>query len=419
MMNLFSRWDKYDLFLASPAQTLYVDYFSSFYYLGKKERKALLLFRPFIRIPQSYVLNALHKKLGENDACIEKRQSLLKSISGFIYKKTIFPMLQYMGLYHRRYKLKFSSDFRHWVEVITPDIIYSPVGNETIMKFLMEFQNVFPSKKYVFHSFDDWCRPAYKVLFSRHYVRRLDNLFKTLISKSDLLLSTTEMMSRDFEIRYGKKFKTFYNPVDVSIDTDVFIPFSDVNYHIVYIGKVAWHNAMAIQNMHDAIAHYNERYTKKIVLDIYTTTTKENLNYFKIKLDENVMLHRPIPNNEVISLLRNADFLFLPITVSVNVASFAKYSMSTKMGECLFSGTPLIYCGPEGIAMTSFIKENAIAFYTTENGAQPLLHLLERCVSKPSLALCVAEKGKTLAMSLFDKNRISREFYNSLMSLLI
>lgn len=418
MMNLFSRWNKRDLYLASPSQTPYMDYFSSFYYLGRKERKSLLLFRPWVRVPQSCVLSKAEKQSCENNVDGERKQSLLEFILFFVYKKTIFPILQYTGWYNRRYNLKISNDFKHWVEVVMPDIIYSPVSNEAIMKFLIEFQNVFPSKKYVFHSFDDWFRPAYKILFNRHYVQRLDNLFRVLISKSDLLLSTTNMMSKDFEIRYGKKFSTFYNPVDVSNDVNVLNPFSDVNYHIVYIGKIAWHNALAIQNMHDAIALYNEHYIKKIVLDIYTTTSKENLDYFKIKLDRNVILHHPIPNSEVVSLLRNADFLFLPITISINVASFVKYSMSTKMGEYLFSGTPLIYCGPDGIAMTNFVKENQVAFYTTENGPQSLLHLLEQCVGEPSFASYMAGKGKDLARCLFDKNKISEEFYNLFVSLL-
>ena len=44
MMNLFSKWDKRDLFLASPSKTPFMDYFASFYYLGDKECKPFCLF---------------------------------------------------------------------------------------------------------------------------------------------------------------------------------------------------------------------------------------------------------------------------------------------------------------------------------------------------------------------------------------
>lgn len=412
MMNLFSKWDKRDLFLASPSKTPFMDYFASFYYLGDKECKPFCLFKPWIKLPKSGVLDYV-----QNDADKNKTMPMMHKLLYHAYKKLAFPVLQYLGLYNRRYSLSVSAEFTKWVNEIKPDIIYSPVSNEAMMKFLMQCQRTFPSIKYVFHGFDDWCRPAYKVIFRTSYVQRLDNSYKNLISKSDLLLSTTEMMSKDFRIRYGKEFTTFHNPVDISVAEDMVTSFSDEKYHIVYIGKVAWHNATALRNMHDALSIYNASNAQKVVLDIFTSTEKEILNYFKIRIDNNVILHHSIPNAEVIPLLRGADILFLPITISQEVISFAKYSMSTKMGEYLFSGTPLIYCGPKGIAMTEFIEEQNIAFHTTENGSQPLLNLIRQCICNQAFALQVAEKGKKIAMSLFNKNEISMEFYRLLSTL--
>lgn len=412
MMNLFSKWDKRDLFLASPSNTPFVDYFASFYYLGDKECKPFCLFKPWVKLPKSGVLDYTQNVADKN-----RPISVIHKLLHYAYKKLAFPALQYFGLYNRRYSLSVSDEFTKWVNGIMPDIIYSPVSNEAMMKFLMQCQDAFPSIKYVFHGFDDWCRPAYKVIFRTRYVQKLDNSYKKLISKSDLLLSTTEMMTKDFRIRYEKEFTTFHNPVDVSIAGDIVTSFSDEKYHIVYIGKVAWHNATALRNMHDALSIYNASETKKAVLDVFTSTEKDILNYFKIKIDDNIILHHSIPNSEIIPLLRGADILFLPITISQEVVSFAKYSMSTKMGEYLFSGTPLIYCGPNGIAMTEFIEEQKIAFYTTENGSQPLLNLIKQCVYKQDLALQIAEKGKKVAMSLFNKDEISTDFYHLLSAL--
>ena len=412
MMNLFSKWDKHDLFLASPSKTPFVDYFASFYYLGDMECKPFCLFKPWVKLPKSGVLDYTQNVADKN-----RPVPAIHKLLHYAYKKLAFLVLQYFGLYNRRYSLSVSDEFTKWVNGIMPDIIYSPVSNEAMMKFLMQCQGKFPSIKYVFHGFDDWCRPAYRIMFKKHYVKRLDNLFRLLISKSDLLLSTTQNMSKDFSIRYGKHFITFHNPVDMSIAGDKVISFSDGSHHIVYIGKIAWHNAAAIRDMHEALSIYNSNETKKIVLDIYTSTDREILDYFRVKFDENVIFHDSVPNSDIIPLLRGADILFLPITISNEVASFAKYSMSTKMGEYLYSGTPVIYCGPEGIAMTAFIEENKVAFYTTQDGSKPLLRLIKQCLNQESQALQFVEKGKEVAMSLFNKNKISADFYRLLSGL--
>lgn len=409
MMNLFSGWNKCDLFLASPCKTKFVDYFMSFYYLGEKECRPFFLFRPWVKFSKSGVI---YSRI--NDAVKYDKEITLYRFLNRVYKKFAFPLLQYFGLYNRRYSLYVSTEFSRWVNGIRPDIIYSPVSNEAIMKFLIQCQKEFLSVKYVFHGFDDWCRPAYKVMFKTHYVHRLDNLYRVLISKSDLLLSTTEMMSKDFRYRYGKDFITFHNPVDISVSNNMTVSFDDEKYHIVYVGKIAWHNAEAIRNMNDALSIYNAHETKKIVLDIYTPSKMEILDYFKVKSNDNIILHHAIPNSEIIPLLRGADILFLPITISKEVALFAKYSMSTKMGEYLFSETPIIYCGPREIAMTAFVEEQKVAFYTTENGPQPLLNLIRQCLCNRDYALQLAEKGKEVAISLFNKNEISIKFYRLL-----
>lgn len=408
MMNLFSKWDKSDLFLATPERTPYLNNFSSCYFMGNKESRPFILFRPFVKLSDSIILKGANEMIKSLNGVHES-----KSLTKKLYRYFILPFLKYAGLYGRRYNLCLSDSFSDWLCAVKPDIIYSPVSNEAVMKFIIQCQNKFPEVKYVIHGFDDWLSPSYKVFMRDRYVHRLDRMYKKLISGAFLLLATTNKMADEYQKRYGREFTAFYNPVGcMDGDGSEKVVFQDGCCHITYIGKVAWHNADAIRDMHKALVCLDARSCRKCILDIYTNTSKDDLKYFKIPDDNFVHVHSSVSNSEIMPLLKGSDFLFLPITVSKDVAHFTKFSMSTKMGEYLHSGTPMIYCGPEGIAMTEFVKENKIALYTTESGYQPLLKILESLLESQSMLIEMCDRAKRLSYELFDKEIISEKFYS-------
>lgn len=414
MINLFSKWEKSELFLATPTRTPYIDSFSCCYYLGNKEQHVPLIFKPFVEVGKSEVF----------EGCESKKKLSCKSRNSLVYrlyKKYFLCVLQIFGFYDKRISISVSRDFKTWVDKIEPDIIYSPVSNSIILKFLLQCQKAFPHSKFIFHGFDDWIEPSYRVMFRRRYVRHVDSLYRCLISNSSLLLSTTKMMSEEYAKRYHKNFITFYNPVNLSINGELGTKkFSDNYIHITYIGKIAWHNAKAIANMQKAVSIYNREQSAHLVLDVFSQTGVEDMRYFKICQDENMRIHSAIPNNEIVSLLRGSNILFLPITVSKEVAAFTKFSMSTKMGEYLSSGVPIIYCGPDSIAMTNFIKENRVALFTSQDGEQALYDLLKECLNNVELMNETIKRGLELSQKLFDRDVVSNNFYrvlNSVVSL--
>ena len=408
MMNLFSKWNKSDLFLATPSKTPHIDYFSSCYYLGNKEQEIPLIFRPFIKVADSKVWTF------QDNGVKNRISSLPNKLTPRIYKKMVLPILQFLGFYDERFKLMMSVEFKAWIDKINPDIIYSPVSNRIILRFLLLCQKTFPTIKYVFHGFDDWFEPSYKVIFRKKYVTNTETLYRKLISNAHLLLSTTNMMAEEYERRYGKCFKTFHNPVNLSLNSPKIMIKPDNLIHITYIGKIAWHNAKAIINMQKAISMCNQFNHKSVVLDIYSQTSSEDIKHYGIIPDSNLIMHSPVSNNQIMSLLGNSDILFLPITVSKEVAAFTRFSMSTKMGEYLFSGTPIIYCGPEEIAMTKLIKDNKVALYTTLDGPKPLLDLIKVCLNEKLIVKNNIERGIRLSNDLFNLETVSTNFYKLL-----
>ena len=79
--------------------------------------------------------------------------------------------------------------------------------------------------------------------------------------------------------------------------------------------------------------------------------------------------------------------------------------MSTKMGEYLWSGTPVIYYGPKGIAMTEFLESYQCATIITEPNLKLLIDSVYQSITNPNIAKI--NKGKEIAMEYFNKDKMT------------
>lgn len=83
--------------------------------------------------------------------------------------------------------------------------------------------------------------------------------------------------------------------------------------------------------------------------------------------------------------------------------------MSTKMGEYLSTGTPMIYMGPPKIAMTEFLKDKDCAYVITENNINKLKKtILEGLNSQKN------NRSIEIANQFFNKEVISTNFKKEL-----
>lgn len=406
-INLFSKWPRNKLFCATPIQTPFAQEFCSCYFLGDKECKVIRPLNLFERVPHSGI-----QKVNRVDTT-----KAPFSFKRKVYKRWVMPILKYIDLYDERFQINLSEDFCKWVELIRPDVIYSSVGDISIAMFLLKFNARFPEIKLAIHGFDDWITPSYKILWSENHINKADALLSSLISKAVFLLSTTEMMAREYEKRYGRKFVTFHNPVEFKKTSIIQSNRQKTKLKLTYIGKVSSHNAKAISDMTKAVEHYNSASEVKIYFTIYTQSTKDVLDGFNIKCDAYTSIHPPIGNSAVAELLMNSNILYLPITITEEIKRFTRYSMSTKMGEYLASSTPVIYCGPEGIAMTEFFKELRCGICITTPGIQPLEDGLKYIMTHPAEIEDWKVRGKEIADKYFNKDTISNQFLEYLQSL--
>ena len=124
-----------------------------------------------------------------------------------------------------------------------------------------------------------------------------------------------------------------------------------------------------------------------LTLHIYSNVADEIKEKIARKYRKTVF-HDWVSHDEIPWILRNSRILYLPISIDKQTVKFTKYSMSTKMSEYLASGVPMLYHGPDGIAMTELLEKHQCAFVVKSNDERILLTLrgnLELPAQKPEM----------------------------------
>ena len=251
-----------------------------------------------------------------------------------------------------------------------------------------------------------------------------ENLMFECFKHADYLMCSSDFLKNDFSTKYNLEFHTFPNPVNLNsfFSYDISKAKDFDTLRITYIGKVSVHNAVALKNMQAAVIQFNKNNAyKPLIFDVYTQTNSQDCHRFGIHDCDCVKINAPVPNTQIPGVIKESDILFLPISVSPEVARFTKYSMSTKMGEYLASGVPVIYCGPEGIAMSNFVAGNNCAYNINSDDEASLIKAIEHIIN-PENKLEITQmtlNGIEISKQYFDINIISGKFADTIKSLSI
>src|SRR5690554_1902637 len=237
LSNLFQGWEKSRLavvcqgyLINSSTQT---DICETYYQLGHKEHNRIF---PFNLLKRKYYSGLIDFETAE----IEKIILVKSKLRVALLKGYITPFLRWIGITNFVSKIQLSEDLKKWMTAYQPDILYAQAQGREGILFCLEVQQ-FLNKPMVFHMMDDWPElEKERGLLGKYWGNRIDNEFQRLMSKSAFHLSISELMSMEYERRYGKEFIPFHNPIDL----DFWRRFQRSNYNlsdtptILYAGRV-------------------------------------------------------------------------------------------------------------------------------------------------------------------------------------
>lgn len=412
LTNLFADWRKEQLAVACSGYLLLdnidTETCNTYYQVGHKEKKWVFPFN-YLRRKYDSGLVKFDKKLQIQNLTIPKSKFRVKLIMDYFY-----PFVEYIGLSHSIYKTNLSADFRKWLDEFNPDVIYAQASSRDGLLFCSLVQS-YLKKPFIFHMMDDWPSTiADKGLFKNYWRKRIGQEFQDLLDGSDMLMTISSEMAKEYKRRYNKDSVVFHNP----IQSGFWQQYQRKEYYLngsptlLYAGRTGLGIQSTLVTISKAISNVNKNLNTNIKFVLQTVEKPDWANEYDCVVHKNFVPYEDLPR-----AFAEADLLILPYDFSRDSIKYIQYSMPTKASEYMISGTPIIIFAPEVTAIVKYAKEYGWAKIVTENNSEDLTEVIENLILNPSERERIAKKAIAIAEKNHDAAVVTSKFREAILSL--
>lgn len=412
--NLFSGWPKDSLATAhcDPEPTT-GDVCERYFILGQEE---LDYAQPFASIRQWFGGKTTQGGASGPTAvpqpvfqsCPQRTQTGLRTLTVNTATKLLGD-----GLPQRAHLSKRLAD---WIEEFQPDVIYTILGSNGMMRLVADIRDRF-RLPVVVHFMDDWMSSYYRrgilAPFMRH---RMETLVADAVSQAQRCLSISTAMSEAFSSRYHRTFEAFQNTIDVakrlSRKGDL-TPSQPAD--IIYIGSI-FPNAQldSLEACCQAVAELNKD-GPVATLTISSPSGHTETYRDRLTITPEIRIIDTIREDDAFfHRIAQADLLLLPVNFSESSIRFIRYSMPTKVPAYLVSGTPILAYGPAETAQISYARGSGWAFTVTDPTRSALISGIRQAITDISARRRVVARAQQIALNNHDAVTVRSRFHSVL-----
>lgn len=240
--------------------------------------------------------------------------------------------------------------YKNFVTKFNPDIVFLfGIGDAFLFKNA-SFIKEHTSAKVVTFIADD-VRKSYQHngLFNR---RRLKNLDK-LIQLSDKVYGATRELAYEYSSVYNITIDPLYKGC-------TFMPIVEKSHdicEILYAGNLHYGRAEVLSKLAEAISLCNKKTDHKCHLSIYSNTIISDNKRKMLDWPTVSTLHSAVPYIEVMELMNKASIVLHVESFQPDQIEKVRLSFSTKIIDCMQSGSVLMVIGPNGISSVEYAKK--------------------------------------------------------------
>lgn len=277
-----------------------------------------------------------------------------------------------------------NKDFKQFVKGCKPDIMFAFLGATSLLTPVMAYlkQNT-KCKLVLFCPDENYQNIALKAPFYRRCYLKKD--FVACLQAADLVYTISEKMSdyykKEFHIdsKVLRKGCVFENEPKSSVHDPL---------RFVYAGNLLWGRDDTLEMVAKAIEKIN-RNGEKAKLEIYSGTPATPALEKKLNVPCASEWMGKRSYDEIKNILHDADVVLHVESFEQEAIDLVKYSFSTKITDCLQSGSLVLGIGPKDIASMEYIKkiDGAIAIDEISNIEKKITEIVDQKDSLPEKAV--------------------------------
>lgn len=306
-------------------------------------------------------------------------------------------------------KIWMNAKYKAFIKDFNPDIVFFFAKSDAFIYENLKYVRKHTNANCVAFYADDVYRRFQntKGLIYRIFERR----FSKVIDLVDYHYGASKLMCED----YGSLFKISLKPLYKGCEiTDVS---NSVNtpLRIVYAGNLYYGRSETLSRMVGVLKTVNVGGVKAL-LEIYTAAeiTPEIDKSLNVPNVSRIM--GPRPYNEIKEIMQQADFVLHVESFSPENISSVRLSYSTKISDCLQSGSSLLVVGPRNIASVEEAKMIPGAFVITEE--VDIQNFLSEIISTKDNLLNMAHQTNEYAKKYFLISVVRENLHHDLKQLI-
>jgi len=269
----------------------------------------------------------------------------------FIHKYSMKSIYNFAnGVYRKKKWL--NKSFKKYIEESKPDIFFAFLTNVSILKPICEYIHCNTRAKIVLYVADD----IYDTYNSKKGITRkkLKKEFSEVVDIADKIYGITDELCNEYSKIFNKKIDllykgcTFEYPVKNNINNVI---------RFVYAGNLFYGRDEILSKVANAIDKNNSNNSQKAILEIYTGATITDELMKKLNIGNSSVIKGKKDYNEIKKIMNNAEYNLEVESFEHNQIKYVKYSFSTKIIDCLQSGSASIAIGPSVISSIKYMKK--------------------------------------------------------------
>ena len=303
-----------------------------------------------------------------------------------------------------------NSKLLNYVKEYDPDIIFSFALGSNPDALMLQYLKEHSRAKLVLYVADD-VHAHYSIKRNAISKRRKKNL-SNIINTADLLYTASQEMAEKYARLYGRTFYPLYKGCDLQQP-----PKTIVNQPIklVYAGNIQLGRDEILANLAASIQRLNTD-QPKAMLEIYSNNTVTEDMQSRLSIPGCSALCKPLPYAQIKKKLSEADIVLHVESFAEEHTQYTRFSFSTKIIDCLQSGSVLMVIGPAGLSSVEYPRRIPGAIVVDNLGL--LDSVLNGIVSAPEKLPVQAASIRKFAEEHHQIHRVRERLHQDFSSLL-
>jgi len=253
--------------------------------------------------------------------------------------------------------------------------------------------------------FDHYSYREWQDVAAAYWARKYEPI---LMRSASAVIVPNEILAEDLRAQYKIEPVVIHNSFNLSLyEGELLEPIKtdDDEIRIVYTGEIYEAHYDAFRNLLRAIELIGR---PEIKLHLYTSHPLKYLNQKGISGP--IIRHATRSISEMPEIQREADLLFLPLAFDSPYPALIKTSSTTKLGEYLAAGRPILTHAPADSFVSWYVRRHQCGLVVDENDPEKLAKAIARILADKELDQRLTNNARTQARADFDINSARAAF---------